>query len=464
MNANGSRFRSRSPLHLLFDWLLALYPPRFRGEFASEMRSIILLRIAEAGERNMAAWLAAVLREITGLAISILREQRRARLAQKEQTMAQGNQVPMDSRTTGGEMPSMRLAGGAGLKWLAGWTLLTTAAIPAALIVVAPLAVLFMGLFNLGARAGFWPVVTGNSMQALGAVVGLALALSSAQWVLLRRLLPRAGLWFLATGAGVLLGSLAVGLIMWGTELESRGDVWTMAAALLPIGLALGLAQWLFLRRFLSNAYWIILIDVLAAGSILLAGDTFTNLAELLVFALPGAITGLGMVLLMNQASDSMLVPEMKKASRKEQARVPRLARVALAVVALVVLFFAGSWVYATAQLELAKQQGIYPTPREAVIGKNSQGWGGAEVVRIEGVWAEPSQRDAQPHVWFGGGMVYLDRIPEGNDKAYYSAGSFYLRVREGWVHVPEGAFPEFIGWVMELYNLEGVRQFAAQP
>jgi hypothetical protein len=30
--------------------------------------------------------------------------------------------------------------------------------------------------------------------------------------------------------------------------------------------------------------------------------------------------------------------------------------------------------------------------------------------------------------------------------------------VREGWVHVSEGAFPTFIGWVMELYNLEGVR------
>jgi hypothetical protein len=34
-------------------------------------------------------------------------------------------------------------------------------------------------------------------------------------------------------------------------------------------------------------------------------------------------------------------------------------------------------------------------------------------------------------------------------DRDYYDTGSFYLRVRDGWVHVPEGAFPEFIGFVM---------------
>jgi hypothetical protein len=147
------------------------------------------------------------------------------------------------------------------------------------------------------------------------------------------------------------------------------------------------------------------------------------------------------------------------EARREKSRRFPRLALVGIGVVALVPLFFACSWVYAASQLALAKNGGVYPTVEEAVIERDSQGWGDARVVRIENVRAEPNSRNAQPHVWFGGATVYLDRVPEGHTKTYYSSGSFYLRVREGWVYVPEGAFPEFIGWVMELYNMEGAHR-----
>ncbi len=116
-------------------------------------------------------------------------------------------------------------------------------------------------------------------------------------------------------------------------------------------------------------------------------------------------------------------------------------------------------WVYAASQLALAKSEGVYSTPQEAVIALNSQGWGGAEVVRIDGVRASPnSHAGDQPHVWFGGATVHLDRVPEGWDRKVFSSGSYFIHVREGWVHVSEGALPEFIGWVMELYGMEGVR------
>jgi len=102
-------------------------------------------------------------------------------------------------------------------------------------------------------------------------------------------------------------------------------------------------------------------------------------------------------------------------------------------------------WIYAASQLALAKNEGIYSTVEEAVVIKNSQGWGGAEVVRLEDVRASVNQHDgSQPHVWFGG-------------------GSYYLHVKEGWVLVPEGAFPEFIGWVMELYGMEGVDEWITE-
>jgi len=324
---------------------------------------------------------------------------------------------------------------------------------------MAPLAVMFIWLINLGVKAGFWPAAQQFTLELLGFLISFALVLASVQWYLLRRFLPKAWLWFIATGAGVLLGALAVGLSLGRSSVQSWDSIWIMAAVLLPIGLAVGLAQWLHLRRFLPNAFWIIFIDVLAAGSILLAGGAFTSLVELMVLVLPGVITGLGLLLLLSQSHPKLQYQVRREASREKSRRFPRLARVGIGVVAPVLLFFVCIWAYAASQLALAKNEGIYSMVEEAVIARNSQGFGGAEVVRIENVRAEPNSRTAQPHVWFGGATVYLDRVPEGYNRDHFLAGSFYIHVREGWVHVPEGALPEFIGWVMELYNMEGVNR-----
>jgi hypothetical protein len=234
-----------------------------------------------------------------------------------------------------------------------------------------------------------------------------------------------------------------------------------MAATLLQIGLTLGLTQWLYLRRFLPNAFWIVFVNVLAAPSILLAGNSFNSLAELIVvLLLPGAITGLGLWLLLNQSHPKMTNEVRIEASRQNSIWLPRRLWTGLGLAAMVPLFFVCIWVYAASQLALAKNEGIYPTVEEAVIANNSQGYGGARVIAIEDVHAGPNRHDGvQPHVWFGGAKVYLDRVPEGGRRDWYLAGSYYIHVKEGWVFVGEGAFPEFIGWVMELYQMEGVNK-----
>jgi hypothetical protein len=323
------------------------------------------------------------------------------------------------------------------------------------------LAALFVGLINLGVEAGFWPSAKMFPAEGLGFLISLALTLSLVQWVLLRNFLPRARLWFLVTGSGILLGGLVTGPVLLGSSAQNWDPFWIMAILLLSVGLVLGLAQWLYLRRFLPNAFWIIFIDVLAAGSILVAGRTYTSLAELAVFVLPGAITGLGLWLLLGHAQPRMSSPVQMEASREDDRRLPRLARVGLGLAALVPLFFVCSWVYAASQLALAKNAGVYPTVEQAIIANNSHGFGGAEVIRIENVRAEPNRRDAQPHVWFGYATVYLDKVPQGynSDHDHYMSGNYYIHVKEGWVFVGEGAFPEFIGWVMELYKMEGVNR-----
>lgn len=149
-------------------------------------------------------------------------------------------------------------------------------------------------------------------------------------------------------------------------------------------------------------------------------------------------------------------------AASQKRSRAARWFGLGLA--ALIPTFFLCSWVYAASQLALAKNRGIYTTVEESVIQRNSQGWGGAQDVKVEDIRVSVNRHDgSQPHVWFGGARVYLDRVPKGYDKTYYSSGSYYLHVKEGWVYMPEGALPEFIGWVMELYGMEGVKTWIAE-
>lgn len=452
MNDPGWRFRAKH----LFEQLLILYPPRFRAEFAPEIRDIILSRLGEAEKRGGLALLATAFQEIVGLVTSILHESWHELRVRKEIKMVPEDQLHND---VGTGMPAIQPAGTPSFLWFTGWTLLTTAAIPVALIAMAPLAVMFMWLINLGVKAGFWSTANSATPELVGFLTSFAFVLASVQWYLLRNFLPRARLWFIATGTGVLLGGLAAGL----STGRSSAPYWPsiMAATLLQIGLTLGLTQWLYLRRFLPNAFWIVFVNVLVAPSILLAGNSFNSLAELIVvLLLPGAITGLGLWLLLNQSHPKMTNEVRIEASRQNSIWLPRRLWTGLGLAAMVPLFFVCIWVYAASQLALAKNEGIYPTVEEAVIANNSQGYGGARVIAIEDVHAGPNRHDGvQPHVWFGGAKVYLDRVPEGGRRDWYLAGSYYIHVKEGWVFVGEGAFPEFIGWVMELYNMEGVNQ-----
>jgi hypothetical protein len=355
--------------------------------------------------------------------------------------------------------PTLRPLGEIGPRWVTGWTLLVTAAIPAALIAMTPLAVAFTWLSNLGVRAGLWPALPISNLQPLGFLFALALGLAAGQWYLLRHYLPRAWLWFVVTGAGGLLGGIAAGAILFGYSLQDGVPLLAFATMLLPVGLGLGLAQWLYLRLYVPGAIWIILIDLVAAASLLVAGRSLESLLELaLVLILPGAITGIGLWLLLRRLPPGKQLPESGEATAGRARRAPHMGRVMIGLVALIPLFFLCSWVYAASQLALAKNEGIYNSPEEAVIAKNSQGFGGAEVVRIENVRASPNNGNADSPVWFGGATVYMDKAPQGYSWTHYLAGSYYIRVREGWVSISEGAMPEFIGWVMALYDMEGVR------
>ena len=119
------------------------------------------------------------------------------------------------------------------------------------------------------------------------------------QYLLLRHYLPRIGRWIAATALGWLLGIAVVylGHAIWPVALNAN-SVWSA----MLIGAVTGLAQWLVLRRWVPRAGWWIPASVLGWGLVrLIAGKVFTNLLELLIIgAVPAAVTGLALWWLLN--------------------------------------------------------------------------------------------------------------------------------------------------------------------
>jgi len=71
---DNSGWNLRNLVLRFLDSLVRLYPSRFRSEFSSEIREVILGRVREAEERGWRAWFSTVFQEITGLVPSIVHE------------------------------------------------------------------------------------------------------------------------------------------------------------------------------------------------------------------------------------------------------------------------------------------------------------------------------------------------------------------------------------------------------
>lgn len=114
-----------------------------------------------------------------------------------------------------------------------------------------------LGVAVLGALILFVPFVRSASGRlATSLVIGLPIGI--AQWIALRRVAPISILWVLTISAGLLL-ALVVGPILGGTLGGTLDDesVLAMSAFGATIGLCVGLVQWLFLQgHFTKSLVW----------------------------------------------------------------------------------------------------------------------------------------------------------------------------------------------------------------
>src|SRR5688572_19478683 len=133
------------------------------------------------------------------------------------------------------------------------------------------------------------PVTTPLRALIAGAIGGAALGLI--QWLILKRRLPSLSIWWIAaTGIGMAVG-LALGTALLGSETAGNELLWRGALT----GLCIGIAQWLILRQALPLPQSIIWIGVVSLGWAL--GWFVTRAAGIdlslkwYVFGMSGALT-----------------------------------------------------------------------------------------------------------------------------------------------------------------------------
>ena len=137
----------------------------------------------------------------------------------------------------------------------------------------------------------------------------------------------------------------------------------------------------------------------------------------------------------------------------------------ALGIILGVILISSASLaLYPLAALNWARTQGVFETPQLGVISNANRWYCGVEKVEIE--QAETNSFDgSDPHVWYVIYAVYArnhspcDPTHPGAPlyhQTYERGGNFYLDMKDGWVFMPEGLFPTFIGQWMKVFGIAG--------
>jgi hypothetical protein len=117
-------------------------------------------------------------------------------------------------------------------------------------------------------------------------------------------------------------------------------------------------------------------------------------------------------------------------------------------------------WMYTTVQLRAARQAGLYSSAEEGMRAMIAQNY--IEPERSQVIYAGTNSFDgSDPHVWYAIACVWgghrLDGSTPGSARhAYDQPGWFFLNTRDGWVFVPEGVLPGFIGFWMKVFGLAG--------
>jgi ABC-type tungstate transport system substrate-binding protein len=134
-------------------------------------------------------------------------------------------------------------------------------------------------------------------------VPSISLLTGVLQYALLRRYLPRMGWWVLVTAAGWFLGVLLIALPAWLGWTDASLN--NLDLILLLMGLAIGITQWMLLRRRLALAGWWIAASALGWGllGLITPGNSLNQYGLFTLGFLPACTTAAMLALLMGRVS-----------------------------------------------------------------------------------------------------------------------------------------------------------------
>jgi hypothetical protein len=131
---------------------------------------------------------------------------------------------------------------------------------------------------------------------------------------------------------------------------------------------------------------------------------------------------------------------------------------IVLGWIVLVGIIKLGGYCYATRMVARAHARGLYSTAEAAMRQLIAENF--TDIQRVTIFYAGPNGSDGNdPHVWYVIAEVHAASRADGSDMGKHGCdapGTFFLQTREGWFHVPEGAFPRLLGKWMRKYGLAG--------
>jgi len=138
------------------------------------------------------------------------------------------------------------------------------------------------------------------------------------------------------------------------------------------------------------------------------------------------------------------------------------LLRRLLIVLGILIAIVPVSWVYTSIQLNIARSKGVYDSPEQGMRAMIDNAYTADRNVTI--LYAGTNSHDrSKPHVWYVIAEVRATARADGSElgpNGCDAPGSFFIQMKDGkWVHVPEGAFPGFIGSWMKVFGMAGEGQ-----
>lgn len=160
-----------------------------------------------------------------------------------------------------------------------------------------------------------------------------------------------------------------------------------------------------------------------------------------------------------NQDGESLFTIRLKTLLDKEvKMRTMRMTLITLGIILACVV---SSWVYTFTQLNIARSKGVYESAEQGMRALMDIGYSADRQVKI--LYAGTNSFNGRrPHIWYVIAEVHASARADGSslsDEGCDAPGSFFLQTKDGWVHVPEGAFPGFMGFWMDVFDMAGPGQ-----